>query len=201
MKTILKWEHIVWCLFIAGCNHQTSQTNVDSLKANTDTQRVQAKIKGKSDAGFEPINLDTVFHQYFRGYKDTIRMDTSFDCKGKKVRIHFLHYCTNDSSLHLPARYVEDYGFKEFTTHSFQSILKASSDDSLLLDTVITKEMFKEEMHPEEKSYGALLHPVISFSSGSLTIAYSISIPLTDVGISAALEYSYDGKLTVKRNP
>ena len=110
-----------------------------------------------------------------------------------------MHYCTYDSALHLPSKYIEDYGLKEFTTHDFKSILKISSADSLVVDTVITKKTFKDEMFREEKLYGVLLHPRLLFSDTSLMIEYSISIPLTDVGVSAYLECGYDGKLSVKR--
>jgi hypothetical protein len=60
--------------------------------------------------------------------------------------------------------------------------------------------MFKDKIFEEEKLYGALLHPQLSFSDKGITIDYSISIPLTDVGVGASLECGYDGKLSVKKN-
>jgi hypothetical protein len=137
---------------------------------------------------------------YIKGYKDTLKVDTSFAYNEKKLQISFRYYCTYDSALHLPGKYVGIYGLKEFTTHDFKSILKISVGKNLVIDTAITKEMFTDEIYEEEKLYGALLHPNLSFSDKSLAIDYSISIPLTDVGVGTSLECGYDGRLSVKKN-
>ena len=188
-------------LYIFGCNSHAPNNNRDSLKnATIDTQRIQKQGHKGIDTAFEQFNSDAVLSAYYKGYKDTLSVDTSFDHDGKKVRISFIHYCTYDSALHLPGKYIEDYGLKEFTTHDFESKLKVWSGDNKAVDTIITKEMFKDDMYQEEKLYGVLLHPRLLFSNNRLIIAYSISIPLTDVGVSASLECDYDGKLVVRKN-
>ena len=116
------------------------------------------------------------------------------------MKISFRHYCTFDSALHLPGKYVAVYGLKEFTTHNFKSALKITEAGRAIVDTIITKEVFKDMIFDEEKLYGALLYPRLSFSGKNVVIDYSISVPLTDVGVGVSLEWDYDGRWVIKKN-
>ncbi|MBN9383837.1 MAG: hypothetical protein J0H74_23980 [Chitinophagaceae bacterium] len=200
MKVVLKLvAGISFCIYIVGCNSQGSDSNpAQPAGITSDTIKPVSK---KADTGaFNPMNLPKILQDYVKGYKNTIEVDTSFDYNGKKLNIVFKHYCTYDSALHLPSKYVGVYGLKEFTTHNFKSTLKISSGESVIIDTVITKEIFKDRTFEEEKLYGALLYPNLSFSEKGITIDYSISVPLTDVGVGVSLEGGYDGKLSVKKD-
>lgn len=191
---------IAFCVYIIGCNNQGERAISDQPTGQApDTIKSDSK---KIDSGsVNSINLTKVLQDYVKGYKDTTKVDTSFDYNGENLKISFSHYCTFDSSLHLPSKYVGIYGLKEFTTHSFKSALKISSGESeVIVDTVISKEIFKEKIFEEEKLYGALLYPNLSFSEKGLTVDYSISVPLTDVGVSVSLWCGYNGKLIVKKD-
>jgi hypothetical protein len=185
------------CICIIGCDSQ-GETSASTQPAAPTSDTVKRENK-KTDTGFAQIELHKGLQDYIKAYKDTVRVDTSLEYNHEKLKISFKHYCTYDSALHLPSKYIGIYGLKEFTTHDFKSILKISSGENLIIDTTITKEMFKDKIFEEEKSYGALLYPHLSFSDKGVTIDYSISIPLTDVGVGASLECSYDGKLSMKK--
>ncbi len=79
--------------------------------------------KKQADKDLDQVNLDTVLHQYYKQCKDTFNIDTSLVYKGNLLRVKFLHYCTNDSRIQLPQKYLEPYKLKEFITHDFESHL------------------------------------------------------------------------------
>ena len=185
------------CICMIGCNSQGG-TSASTQPAVPTSDTVKQENK-RTDTGFTQIDLHKELQDYIKSYKDTVRVDTSFEYNHEKLKISFKHYCTYDSALHLPSKYIGMYALKEFTTHNFKSILKISSGGNLMIDTTITKEMFSDKIFEEEKSYGALLYPHLSFSDKVVTIDYSISIPLTDVGVGASLECGYDGKLSIKK--
>lgn len=173
-----------------GSNYDSSTKSPDS---SIDTLTVKSK---------EPLkiveNSNQILQNYVHEETDTLKKDTVFNYKGRKLKILFRHYCTFDSLLLIPEKYVGIYGIKLFKTHNFQSVLKIYSENKIMIDTIITKNIFSDFTYDEEKKYGTLLYPVLTFQANSLKIDYSISIPLTDVGIAAILECNYNGRLMVK---
>jgi hypothetical protein len=200
MKMILKlMAGIGICVYVAGCNNQ-GEKPATAQPAGISSDTIEPANKKADTSAFNSINLPKALQDYIKEYKKVIEVDTSFDYNGTKLKIVFKHYCTYDSALHLPGKYVGVYGLKEFTTHNFKSSLKISSGESVMIDTVISKEIFKDKIFEEEKLYGALLYPDLHFSEKGVTIDYSISVPLTDVGVGVSLECGYDGKLIVKKD-
>lgn len=189
---------VVLCISVNGCNNQKG-TSASTQVADQTSDTVKRENK-KTDTGLAQTDLHKELQDYIKAYNDTLRIDTLLEYNHEKFKIIFKHYCAYDSALHLPNKYIGIYGLKEFTTHDFKSTLKISSGEILIIDTTITKEMFMDKIFEEEKSYGALLYPHLSFSDKGVTIDYSISIPLTDVGVGASLECGYDGKLSIKKN-
>lgn len=154
--------------------------------------------KKKVDTGFEQLDLDTVLYEYYKDCKDTFKIDRSIIYKNHIIQIKFLHYSTNDSLIHLPKKYLEIYKLNKFITHDFESFLKISSNDNILIDTVIRKNIFNSDVYEEEVLYGTILHPVVKFNPKGISIYYSYSIALTDIGIPVCLEYEYYSKLKTK---
>ena len=149
------------------------------------------------DTDFTQIDPRVEFQNYLKEYADTIVIDTSIIYKGEILHVAFEHYCTYDSSINLPIKYIKIYGLTKFVTHSFDSKLKITMDKKLIVDTIISKTLFYNKIPKEEQLYGVLFFSKISFFDGRLKIDYSISIPLTDVGQRSTLECSYDGKIAL----
>lgn len=177
------------CILLASCNSR----NVDKAQIDLASSDVTDTINGEAVS-----DLKTIVKEYISNYNDTIKIDTSFLFEEKKVCITFKHYCLRDSALVIPSKYVSSYGTKEFVTHNFQSSLKITSDGVPVLDTIIRKSLFKKSLYEELRNYGVLLYPDHKFINNHISIDYSISIPLTDVGISAAIVCDYMGKLEVQ---
>ena len=110
------------------------------------------------------------------------------------------HFCLKDNAINLPGKILKIYRLKEFRTHSFQSTLRIVAGKKIILDTVIPKAMFTKYLFAEENEFGVLLYPKLLFSPNKLSVNYSISVPLTDVGVGVSLETDCSGKLTIKKN-
>jgi hypothetical protein len=137
MKLVIKLiMGIGLCINIIGCNNQT-ETSASTQPAAPTSDTVKQENK-KTDTGFAEIDLHKELQDYIKAYKDTVSVDTSFEYNHEKLKISFRHYCTYDSALHLPGKYIEIYGLKKFTTHDFKSILKISSGENVIIDTAIT---------------------------------------------------------------
>jgi hypothetical protein len=200
MKLALKLGIVFLCIYILGCNNPVSDKKLDSLKiVHVDTQRLQKSPEQKIvDTNFEQVNLDTVLNEYYKQCRDTFRVDTSIIYKKNLLHIKFFHYCTNDSLIQLPQKYLQFYKLRKFITHDFVSSLKIISNDSVLLDTIISKNLFNEYVHEEEVSYGTIFYPVFKLNPNGIRINYSYSIALTDIGVPVYLEYNYYGKLKTR---
>lgn len=55
-------------------------------------------------------------------------------------------------------------------------------------------------MHPEEEKYGALFYSGFKLLNDSIELHYSISIPLTDVGIGVVIRLDRDGRIVYMRS-
>ncbi|RBL93166.1 hypothetical protein [Chitinophaga flava] len=160
------------------------------------------KLKGKINSGFDEdsLELSNIYNSYLQRYNDSIKIDTTFIFRDSKVKVDFQYYCTHDSSLTLPEKYIEVYGIKEFVTHNFESSLKIELNDKYILDTIIKKSMFEDTIPIELRKYGVLLYPVLTFKKGNrVEIDYSLSIPLTDVGRLISFPIINDEELKRKR--
>jgi hypothetical protein len=181
-------------LLLGGACHNTEKTTKVIVTQNPDT------VLNSPENGADSLNLNSVLHNYLGAYRDTLKRDTSFLSEGQILRVTFKHYCTFDSLVLIPEKYVRIYGLKSFKTHDFQSSLQIVFGGKIVIDTIIKKVMFRNLLNDEEVKYGTLLYPVINFGSKSTIIDYSISVPLTDVGVGGTLECRYDGQIEVRKN-
>jgi len=144
----------------------------------------------KADSGSEKASNNDPSSElldYLKSYKNKVSFDTTIELTGNKLRLQVVHYCTFDSAIKVPEKYVDIYKINNFTTHDFNSSIKLFKNDTLTLDTIIRKNDFDKCLPGNLRSYGVLLFPNIRVDSGFLNVDYSISIPLTDVGIGVTL--------------
>jgi hypothetical protein len=146
----------------------------------------------------EGESLNDILQAYLKRYKDTVKVDTTLVEAGKDYVINFRHYCTFDSAIVVPDKYVSDYGMNEFRTHDFESHLKILSGAAIAVDTIISKKIFVDQLSTATRTYGVLLFPHLSFSEQGILIRYTVNIPLTDVGPGVSLMVGYNGSMTAK---
>jgi hypothetical protein len=101
-----------------------------------------------------------------------------------------------DSAIRVPKKYVYMYKVDSFVTHNFASdILLVKNNKEILRETLYKKD-FQRLLPQELKAYGALFCPELEIKNDSIWLDYSISIPLTDVGIGVHTIIDKDGRLT-----
>jgi hypothetical protein len=136
--------------------------------------------------------------EYLSEYSRNFVIDTAFTVRETTYRIHFTHYCTWDSSLVVPAKYNFDTKV-DFRTHNFQSDLIVLEGNDTAFKKTITKEDFNPLLYTALKKYATLSHPVLNIKNDSIQLFYSISIPVTDVGIGAAIQFDRRGNFTLEQ--
>ncbi len=113
---------------------------------------------------------------------------------------HFLvrHYCLYDSAVIVPSRYNFDTN-APFTTHNFETeILITRGEDTLVRKKVI-KDDFRGNLFPALDSFGVMLPPTCKVNHSKLILEYSISVPVTDVGIGLTLLVDTMGNYSIQR--
>lgn len=144
----------------------------------------------------EEDDWETDFRQEFISlYREPVPIDTFFVDNGKKYKVIFSHFCTMDSGLTVPALYNFDTN-EDFITHNFASDLTLLSGIDTVFKKHITKASFDTLLYTLEtplSQYATLLYPVLSINNGSILVRYSISIPVTDVGVGAHIRFDTKG--------
>ena len=102
-----------------------------------------------------------------------------------------------DSGLIIPAKYSFDT-HKDFVTHNFKSELILLLDKDTLFKKQITKGTFDKLLYSDLRDYATLLYPDFYIKNDSIEIHYSISIPVTDVGIGVTIKFDKKGNYTIE---
>lgn len=132
---------------------------------------------------------------YIEGYNEEMRIDTILVIENDTISFSLDHYCSYDSTLIVPLKYLNDSN--GFITHSFSSKVEISRNNELLFDTILNKEIFRDVITKELEKYGVLRNPYFRAYErevGVISIGYSISIPLTDIGAGANLKFILNDK-------
>jgi hypothetical protein len=156
------------------------------------------KDSSKEDygAGSPAGNLGDIFDDYIGKYNKLCLIDTTFKIGSDLFRLHQKYYCLMDSAIRVPKKYVYMYKVDSFVTHNFASdILLVKNNKEILRETLYKKD-FQRLLPQELKAYGALFCPELEIKNDSIWLDYSISIPLTDVGIGVHTIIDKDGRLT-----
>jgi len=99
--------------------------------------------------------------------------------------VRTIFYCTYDHQISLPKRYLTLYHLKKFVTHNFVTYVLMKINNKTIFDGLVRKEDFYDVLKDSEelKKYGVLFDsPTPKIENGMLSLFYSITIPLTDVG-------------------
>ena len=146
----------------------------------------------------EFARFNEIRESYFLSYQDTIVLDTVFTIQNDIIHLIGMYYCDNNSMLLIPSSYYVDK--RDFRTHNFISKIRISSNKIPLVDTIVTKNDFKEVITDEFRKYGVLLSPYFrnyNIQDSSISLGYSISVPLTDIGMGVNLKIGlFGGGLT-----
>ncbi len=173
-----------FCLTIFGCinpKRENAKKNQDSTNNST--------VLDSNEDGVSPKDVKK---ELIESYSKTLLIDTTFFVQKDKYQVIFKHFCTMDSALLIPAKYDFDT-HSDFITSNFKSYIILIKNNDTILNKTIDKSIFKKLLYPELDSFATLLFPVLNFSNDTIKIDYSITIPLTDVGIPATINFDKSG--------
>lgn len=135
--------------------------------------------------------------EYLESYHQPENWDTSFSDNGRNYRLLFQHFCTWDSSITVPAKYNFDTN-EDFVTHSFASQLHLLSGGDTLFGKRIEKQLFDSLLEPSWIHHAIIHGPVLDQLRDTITIRYSIGIPVTDLGRSVSIQIDRQGNHWIK---
>ena len=166
------------------------------LACNTQDQNKQQVIPESGDFSESNINLSEERMALIKSYTAPLIIDTSFLWKDTVYTLTLKHFSSMDSGLTIPAKYNFDTN-TAFTTHNFKSQLILVKQGDTVINKEITKDTFKKSLTPEFESYGTLLFPALRIKNDAIEIGYSLSIPVTDVGIPVAILFRTNGSYEI----
>jgi hypothetical protein len=198
-------------VFLNACNNNPVQSKSANV-SNGDSEGIAAYLKrhkndtiavnktGLADGAEHGIqdDLSSIFNDYIATYKIPCLIDSTFRIGGKTYSVHLKHYCLMDRAISVPKSYIYMYKLDSFVTHNFVSAVRVLRDGHVLFKSDIHKPDFKKLLNPELRKYGVLLCPEMRIVNDTINLDYSISIPLTDVGIGVSALLDSTGKITYR---
>lgn len=188
-KNILKLTcSLVLGTFLGCSTGSQKQTSVaDTIKPFT-----------KTDTVFNEEKEEDFRQEFLALYQHPVFIDTIFSRNAKSYELLFRHFSTMDNKLVVPAKYNFDIN-KDFVTHNFVSDLVVLSDKDTVFKKHISKSDFNKLLDsiPPLRKYATLLYPALAITNDSIYIHYSISIPVTDIGIEAEIRFDRKGNYVV----
>jgi hypothetical protein len=154
----------------------------------------------KEQANSSEPTLQEIYQQYIAKYTAPCVIDSSFKLGVGRYRLRIEHMCTFDCGIIVPGSYVHMYKLDSFITHDFVTHITLQKNGKKILQRTLTKKDFWLKDSPELFSYAALFCPNLELQKGleMIILNYSISIPLTDVGIAATASIDEKGGMHFK---
>jgi hypothetical protein len=142
--------------------------------------------------------LASIYDEYIGRYKRPCIIDSVFAFGTDTFKMHFKHYCLMDSAITVPKQYVNIYKLDSFVTHNFVTEVKLDKNSKTIFQATVYKKNFEKFLYPQLKEYGILFCPEINLSRDTIELDYSISIPLTDIGVGVEMIINRDGSVVYK---
>ncbi|MBO9203992.1 MULTISPECIES: hypothetical protein [Niastella] len=208
MLKLFQLKTIPYLLFIslvfAGCSDVATtekSKGADSTKrvGSSTVKAVEEKGEYNEEGYNEEEEIKNFIRQMSQLCENPVIKDTVFIMGKDSVSLAFNHNCTGDS-FPLPAKYLETYKLDRFTGHSLKSDIAVKKNGVNVLNKRIEKGDFESLIDGNLKEYGVLLYPHIGAVGDTIYIDYSISIPLTDIGIGVRASILKDGSVQYTRN-
>ena len=125
--------------------------------------------------------------------------DTLFIIGSDTISVALNHSCTGDS-FPLPAKYLEMYKLDRFMAHSLKTDIVVEKNGERIAQKRILKMNFESLLEPSLKEYAVLWYGYMGTVNDTIYIDYSITIPLTDIGIGVRASILKDGSIQYGRN-
>jgi hypothetical protein len=175
------------CLIFSSC-----QQVAESSTLKKDSVSVVSLDEPEGDANVGP-SLAEVRAEWIAGYNKTFVFDTSFNYLDSPYSFSCRHYCLFDSAIVVPALYDLETD-RPFLTHHFNSDLVLRKGRDTIAAFSVGAEDFRSFADSTLSAFGVLSYPDILVQNDTIRIGYSLSIPVSDVGIHVTLYLLPDGR-------
>lgn len=213
-KTHMRLESLmilVGLMFFLGCHGDHSPKSIVETDTSTTADAVKKQkaindqmTKGdRPDDGQETPTYAEEMHSTLKSYKEIKQIDTLIIDGNDSLRIHIKHYCLHDSAIIVLKSYMSAWGKEyaiDFTTHNFATKITVLNNRDTIFNKIIKKKDFDNVIRDQLKQYAVLFNPYFrgyNKTRGFLIFGYSISIPMTDIGVPASLTIDKKGHFKV----
>jgi hypothetical protein len=181
---------------LLSCNSTTDQT--PEPQKNLDTTPAKAISSKEEDEANNENDLDMIMADYKEMADKPHIKDTMLLIDGDTFHVLVKHYPVPDSPIIVPKKYAAIFKLDSFSTSSLKTSVTITKNGKAILQREISKNDFLDLLYPALKDYAVLFTPDISSADGHIELHYSISIPLTDVGIGVAALIDKNGSIEFK---
>jgi hypothetical protein len=192
MKRLI--SSLMFCsLLLWNCNEPNKQDPVGKTKTTDSLVKAKDGSQVNSNDNDNQELLEIV-NDFKSQYNKNYRSDTNFIKGADSFKLSFNYKCLYDNGLSIPEKYVGIYGFKTFVTHNFVADLVLYKNNNKIVNDEITKSSFAKHTDENLKKYGDLLYPSIKIEDSVISVHFSVSIPLTDVGKGVSYNVKFNGQ-------
>jgi hypothetical protein len=203
MSKSIQLKIFCYLLFISliytGCNDASTTVQKDGIDLTKKDSSSTVNVVQDRDEYQEEQEINNMLSEMTHICETPVVKDTVFIIGSDSISLAFNHSCTGDSFL-LPSKYIETYKMDRFMAHSLKSDVIIEKNGVRILDKRIEKKDFGSLVDGDLKKYAVLLYPNLGITGDTIYINYSISVPLTDVGIGVRASILKDGSIQYGKN-
>lgn len=189
---------MIFTLLLWNCNEPNKQTTAVSKDTSDTIDKPKDTSHATSNDDSDDQELTAIVDDFKSQYSKNYNVDTMFTRGADSFKLAFTYKCLFDNGLSIPEKYVGIYGFKNFKAHNFVANLVLYKNGGKIVDDKITKSKFTNQIDESLKQYGDLLYPSLKIEDSVIKVHFSISIPLTDVGVGTNYIAQLNGQTYTK---
>ena len=200
MKPIVIFSFLI--LILWGCNGRNASKSANSNSTQKDIDTPILKDTGLTEAD-EPLTFKEQMATVLKSYSKIQKIDTLIIDGSDHLQVYMEYYCLHDSALTVPKRYMSAWGkenAKDFVTHNFATKILVLNNKDTIFNKVIKRNDFDSVIEDNLKKYAILFSASFNGydkTKSDLVFGYTITIPMTDVGVTAALTINKHGNYKV----
>ncbi len=197
-------KNLILCFILvvlAACSNDHKKNHNDtSPKAKIDSIE-NKKVADEALADAQEPTFAEVLAELKAKYNKIEKTDKQVVDGKDTFQVHQIYYCLHDSSLIVPKHYL--WGgdtTKDFTTHAFASKIVLVNNGDTILNRVFKKADFDNVMWVPLRTYAYIFDAdYIGYdkNQGEFAFGFTLDIPLTDVGLPAAVVVDKKGNYKV----
>lgn len=158
----------------------------------------------RPDREQDPPSMQEERDKFIKSYNSIVKIDTLLIEGNDSLNLSLKYYCQKDRNLIIPKNYVfEEKDPKDFLTHPFACDIKLVQHGKTIFEKTIRRNNFDVVLSEQLKKYGILTEPYspkYNQETGDVILAYSISIPVTDIGIGVQIKINKNGTFTLVKD-